>query len=127
MAIAMKRKAATRVRSWTVIRSCSSCRDSHRTTVDTSQLDEDHGEVGEDDPHAEAQTDQKPWMARAQYREKARRLLGRFLWDFLSRNAITIFDRLEGVKALPSPELAGELALGKPVPVVGSEREPSSW
>ena len=45
--------------------------------------------------------------------------------DFLSRNAITIFDRLEVLKALQSPQLAGELAPGKPVPVVGASGSPA--
>ena len=42
----------------------------HRTAADASQLDEDHGEVAEDEPHAEAQTDQNPWMAKAQYQHR---------------------------------------------------------
>ena len=42
----------------------------HRTIVDTSQLDEEHGEVAEDEPHAEAETDQDPRMAKAQYQHR---------------------------------------------------------
>ena len=85
----------------------------HRTIVETSQLDEDHGEVAEDESHAEAQTNQSPWMAKAQYQywEGTKTVGPLFVGpvlstvdstNFLSRNAITIFDSLEGLKAVQS-------------------------